>query len=105
MTGKNGMDVKKTGGFSSIGNILNSELKKSGLDDKIKAHSAVVHWKNIAGEELSRHTVAIRVRDKKLIVKVDSPILRNELTFLKPDLLDRIRKEIPESGVEDIAFR
>jgi len=38
-------------------------------------------------------------------VKVDSPILRNELTFLKPELLEKIKIQIPESTIEDIKFR
>ena len=96
---------KKKYGFSFLGDVLNRELNRIGLNDKLKQHRAVVNWDMIAGAALARHTKAVKVHNNRLFVKVDSPILRNELTFMKPDLLIKIKQEFPESGVEDIDFR
>jgi len=64
-----------------------------------------MRWEEIVGEGLARYTKATRIHDHCLFVKVDSPILRNELTFLKPELLEKIKIQIPESTIEDIKFR
>jgi predicted nucleic acid-binding Zn ribbon protein len=96
---------QKIRGFSLIGEILNQEFSKTGLDSKIQEHKAVLDWEKIAGKSLARHTQAVKVHEHRLFVKVDSPILRNELTYIKPALIEKIKKEIPESGVEDIDFR
>ena len=96
---------KKICGFSSLGSVLNRELDRTGIGERLREHRAVINWHKIAGDKLSRHTKAIGIHEHRLFVKVDSPILRNELTFIKPDLLKKIRKEFPESKVEDIDFR
>ena len=92
-------------GFFTLGDVLRGELHRSGLSEKLLAQKAVIEWERIAGTNLARHTQAVKIQDKSLHVKVDSPVLRNELTFLKPKLLAKIQSEIPESGIEDIFFR
>lgn len=92
-------------GFFKLGEILNQQLKSAGLARKLNEQQAVIKWEEIAGEKLARHTRAVKVHEHRLLVIVDSPILRNELTFLKPDLLEKLRNEVPNSGVEDIIFR
>jgi len=92
-------------GFSLLGELLTQQFDKAGLGKKIAEYKAITAWENIAGKRLAGHTEAVDVKNKHLIVKVDSPILRNELTFLKPRLLEKLIKEAPESGVKDIIFR
>jgi predicted nucleic acid-binding Zn ribbon protein len=98
------MEKRNLSGFSALGDVLKQELEKRGLDKKVSEHKAVVLWEDMAGNELSRHTQATKVRNHILFVKVDSPVLRNELTYLKPNLLGKIKTELPESEIEDIFF-
>ena len=41
----------------------------------------------------------------KIIIKTSNPIWRNELTFQKEDLLNRLKKEEPELNIKEIEFR
>ncbi|MBD3170652.1 MAG: DUF721 domain-containing protein [candidate division Zixibacteria bacterium] len=105
MTTGKGSSKHKIGGFFALGGLIENELVRSGLSEKLTAQKAVLEWERIAGKRLAKHTQAVKIQDKRLHVKVDSPVLRNELTFLKPELLAKIQSELPECGIEDIFFR
>jgi predicted nucleic acid-binding Zn ribbon protein len=88
-----------------IGNLINSVLHQLGLDKKIKQFEIVDLWSNIVGEQISKVTKAETIKDGKLYVSVEHPTWRNELLYLKKELIDKINKEMKQEIVKDIIFR
>ena len=62
-------------------------------------------WKQIVGKTISKNTEIIDVKNGKISIKTTNPIWRNELTFQKEDLLQRLKKEAPELKIKEIEFR
>ena len=62
-------------------------------------------WKTIAGKTISKNTEVMGTKKGKIIIKTSNPIWRNELTFQKEDLLNRLKKEKPELNIKEIEFK
>ena len=62
-------------------------------------------WNKIVGKTISKNTEITRIINGKIIIKTSNPIWRNELTFQKEDLLNRLKKEKPELNIKEIEFR
>ena len=62
-------------------------------------------WNKIVGETISKNTEIIGIKNGKISIKTSNPIWRNELTFQKEDLLNRIKKEKPKLKIKEIDFK
>jgi len=62
-------------------------------------------WAEAAGEFVAGHSRAAAVRRGKLEVLVASSTLAQELTFRKPELLESLRKSLPDERIGDLRFR
>ena len=62
-------------------------------------------WNKIVGKTISKNTEIAGIKNGKITIKTSNPIWRNELTFQKEDLLNRLKKEEPEINIKEIEFR
>lgn len=98
------MAKRKAKGFKSVPERLPAVLRQFGLGDKIAVYQAVADWSLIAGEGLARHSRAIAVEDKTLVVAVDSPAWMAQLYYLKGELLLKISRHIGKGLITDVRF-
>jgi predicted nucleic acid-binding Zn ribbon protein len=94
----------KSKGFQSLAEKLPSVLRQFGLKDKIMVYRAVAEWESIAGTGIARHSTALAVEDKTLVVAVDSPAWMTQLFYLKGQLLENISRHIGSGLVTDVRF-
>jgi hypothetical protein len=66
--------------------------------------SALYAWYRLAGERLSRHTRAEKVLGRTLLVRVATSAWANELTYLRADLLARLRLDPGAAVVNELRF-
>ena len=73
--------------------ILTATLKQLGLGTKIKQHEVLDLWSQIVGDQISKVTSAESIREGKLFITVKHSVWRNELLFLKQELIQKINSE------------
>ncbi len=88
-----------------VGSAISSVLKELGLAGKVRQYGAVDRWSEIVGERIARVTKAESIRDGKLLVRVSAPAWRNELTFLKRELIAKINAALGQEVVKEIIFK
>lgn len=86
-----------------IGSFILETLDRMGFTDRLKKQRAVTDWNNIVGEKIAVQTEALRIERDTLVVKVHQAAWRQQLLFLKDDLLAKIRKELG-GDIKDIRF-
>jgi predicted nucleic acid-binding Zn ribbon protein len=86
----------------AVGEVLGELLQQFGLTDRLKEFDAVNCWAEVAGEQIASHTKAKDVRDGALIVEVSSSAWRNQLFYLKAELIEQINKKIGKKLIHDI---
>ena len=62
-------------------------------------------WKKNVGEPILKNTEIQDFKNGKLIIKASNPIWRNELSFQKKELLNKLQKAEPELNITEIIFR
>jgi predicted nucleic acid-binding Zn ribbon protein len=85
--------------------VLEEFMKSLHVSDKFEEIQIKESWENIMGKMISRHTVSIFLKDKKLYITLDSAALRQELTYAKKKMIKLLNKEMGKAIVEDIVFR
>lgn len=88
-----------------IGDLLPALLEKLGLAKGLHDRRVLERWAEIVGPKIAGVTVAERIRDGKLWVSVSHPAWRNELVFMRQELIDKINGELGGGTVTDIIFR
>lgn len=84
---------------------LEAVIRELGIGKKIRQYEVMNLWKEIVGEKIASVTEAEHLSRGKLFVRVSRPTWRNELIFLKKELIDKINLTMHEELVTDIIFR
>lgn len=91
--------------FFSVSSVLSGLAKRLGLEAKLLEAQLSRHWPDIAGEPIAAHTRPDSIRFKKLHLIVENSVWLQQLTFLKPTLLEKINEAAGSQIVADILFR
>jgi predicted nucleic acid-binding Zn ribbon protein len=89
----------------SFGSALGEVLCRLGLGQKLKEYEILERWKEIVGERIALQSDPEHIEKGTLLVRVKSPAWRNELLFLKREILQKINARAGQELVKDIIFR
>ena len=87
-----------------LSEVFQELLKNQGLDDKMRKAKVLSMWKEIVGPLIARNTHHLKFDNNKLIVYVRSDALKQELIYMKQQLIQNIHQAINEEFIEDIIF-
>jgi predicted nucleic acid-binding Zn ribbon protein len=85
--------------------IIEELLKASGIDQKLKEREMVRQWDEVVGITIARSTESIYVSDRKLIVKVRSSVIRNELMMVRDGLKVELNKRSGQDLIDEVVIR
>jgi predicted nucleic acid-binding Zn ribbon protein len=91
--------------LDSFGSILAGLAHRLGLESKLFEARLRRHWPDIVGEPIATHTRPDQIRFKKLYVFVHNSVWLQQLTFLKPVLLQKVNAMAGEPLVTEIVLR
>jgi len=61
-------------------------------------------WPNLVGVAVANRTKDIYVYDKKLFLRIESSVIKNELLLMRDQIIQKINEEAKGTLVEDIVF-
>ena len=88
-----------------IGNSIKTILNDYGLLPRMKQFEALNLWAEIVGEQIAKVAKAEKIDHGSLIVRVEKPVWRNELIFLKKEIIAKINEMMKEEIVKEIIFK
>lgn len=68
-------------------------------------HLIFSEWKQMLGVTVTNATKKMYLKERKLFVYLDSPIIKQELIYLKEKLIEHFNKKYPQAQLEDIIFK
>jgi predicted nucleic acid-binding Zn ribbon protein len=95
----------KLSGPKPLSDILAATLNQLGISAKIKQHEVLDIWEQIVGEQIARVATAENIRDGKLFISVKNSTWRNELLYLKQEIIQKINSRMNQEIINDIIFR
>lgn len=87
-----------------LGEIVKSVLSERGYLKQCLEAEIVKVWPDIVGERIAKVTECTDVRDGVVYVRVFSSSWRNEIPFLKKEILDKIKKETRCKTITEIVL-
>ena len=91
-------------GPTPLSKSLSILLKSLGIENKIKQNEIIIRWPEIVGEKLSKVTTADKIENGILFVRVTNSAWRNELIYMKNEIINRIYSSLKTDLIRDIRF-
>ena len=88
-----------------LGDIVRSVLSERGYLKQCLEAEIISKWPDLVGERIAEVTECTDVRNGIIYVRVFSSSWRNEISFLKKEIMDKIKKETRCKTIKDIMFR
>ena len=93
------------GGPERLDELLESFLKKHGLEDEVEGQAAIRDWDEIVGERIARVAQPTGLSRGVLYVEVRSSSWMNELNLMRHHVLARLNAGKERGRVERLLFR
>ncbi len=88
---------------SSVAEVLHRALRARGWETRLRGASLFHRWPELVGTEIARHSLPLGVRAGVLVVAVRHQAWATQLSFLRSDLLRRLRSDCG-AAIRDIIF-
>lgn len=88
-----------------IGRVIDNWFENKNYTQKRSNFDAFHNWADLVGKDIARNSEPVRFHKDVLVVKVRNSVWTQELQFLKPKLLEKIRQSFPDTKIRDILFR
>ena len=95
----------KRSNATTLGQAIRAYLKAMGLDKKLKERRLIDSWEETLGKNIANATTNIYISNQKLIVELNSSIIRNELFMMKSAILESLNKKAGEIVIRDIILK
>jgi predicted nucleic acid-binding Zn ribbon protein len=87
---------------SSLGDAIKGMLKAYRLEGKVTETEIWQSWESIMGPSIYRHTQKIEVRERVLLIRLDSSALRHELGFAKEKIVEKINEHVGKKFIDEV---
>jgi predicted nucleic acid-binding Zn ribbon protein len=64
----------------------------------------ITAWPQMVGKSVANRTKEIYIHDKKLFLRIESSVIKNELIIMRKQIIDKINNEAKVILVEEIIF-
>ncbi|GAB1403117.1 Dna[CI] antecedent, DciA [anaerobic digester metagenome] len=72
--------------------------------DKMNEMHIITQWDKIVGRIIARETKNLFIRNRVLYVRLNSPVLKDELGYERTRLIKKLNKSAGAEVITDIAF-
>ncbi len=97
-------DLKRTANESPLKDVIDRWLKAYGLDGKMKELDVIKAWPDMMGTAVAHRTREITIRNRTLYLKMDSSVMREELTHGKQIIIQRVNEKAGFEIIYDVWF-
>ena len=89
----------------NINEVVELLLKEMKIDHKLKEVRAINSWNEVMGNNITRATTKIFIKNRVLFVYLTSAVVRNELLMLKTGIIKSLNDKVGEKIIDDIVFK
>ena len=88
-----------------IGEVISDYLKEFRLDKKVTEARIINAWPSIVGPVIARQTEKLYIRNGVFYVHLTSPVLRNELSFMKTRIMEVLNEQAGDRIITKVVLR
>ena len=87
-----------------IGKALSGFIKDSKIEKGLEQNRAVMIWAEVFGKRIAENTEVDSVESGVVLVRVKTPVWRQELQLQKNDIINQLNKALTKKTIKDIRF-
>ena len=91
--------------INTIAEVIKKLIRNNKLSKRFDDLNVLDVWNNIIGKDLEKYIKSTKLVDDKLYVKLRSSIVRNEISYKKTQLIQRINKKLKKDVIKDIILK
>ena len=88
-----------------LSSVIKKIVSNPKISDKLENLKIIEIWNEILGNNLQKYIIDSKIYNRKLLVKIKSSTLRNELGFKKTDLINQINKRFGKKIIDEIILK
>lgn len=74
------------------------------LRRKFDETSLIVAWPEMMGNAVANRTKDIFIRDRKLFIRLESAVIKNDLMMMRTDIIEKMNEKAGNSIIDEIIF-
>lgn len=64
----------------------------------------IANWPDLVGKSVANRTKELFIHDKKLFLRIESSVIKNELMLMRTQIIDKINEDAKSVLVDEIIF-
>ena len=88
-----------------IGDIVRKLMRNPKLAKKLDELDALNICKEVIGEKLNKYINDIIISNGKLIIKLKSAVLRNELSYQKTNIITKVNNKLGKEIIKELILK
>jgi hypothetical protein len=64
----------------------------------------IAAWPDLVGKSVANRTKELFIHDKKLFLRIESSVIKNQLVLMRAQIIEKINTEAKSVLIEDIVF-
>ncbi len=80
-------------------------MNQTNMSDHIYAVRISEVWGRIMGKTIADHTLEMKLKKDILFIRLDSSVLREELSYAKQKIIQVINRELQKNIIKNITFQ
>jgi len=92
-------------GQISIGDAIKDFLRKSRLKTGIQALQIEEIWEKLMGKTIAKYTDKIQIINQTLFIKTNVGPLKQELTYQKEKIIERVNEALGEKVIKEVVIQ
>lgn len=96
---------KRKSNQESLGQVIERMLDVYKLSSGLTQLSLQSEWPKIVGTAIAERTTEVKLHGSKLIIRLNSPALRQELHYQQGDIRDNVNEFLGKEVVKEVLLR
>lgn len=88
--------------MKTLEEAIKNLIKNLGIEDQVQVNQVLNVWPTIVGKRIADVSQAKKIEHNVLFVKVLNDSWRNELLFLKKNIIEKLNKKVGKEIIKDI---
>jgi predicted nucleic acid-binding Zn ribbon protein len=88
----------------SLKDAIEQMMQVYKIKRKFDETGIIAHWPQLVGKSVANRTKELFIHDKKLFLRIESSVIKNELAMIRTQIIEKINTEAKTELVNDIIF-
>jgi len=85
-----------------IGDVIREMIETYRLEGKLNEVKVLHSWEKVVGKMITRHTKDLYIKNGRLFVRIDSPALKNELSYSRTLIAEKLNEEAGGRVIDEV---